>query len=179
MSKDPFKGRSTEAKSHDWTMPQLQAKVPAGTQLPVTFERQGASGTLLYMMRLRYGSTEIMKDPLNQGFAVERTYTSENGTKPLTTFKAGQMIKVTLKLRNTKERRFVAVTDPIPAGTEPIESWFATTATDIAEQQDKNEQQSGWMSGWGRGGFDNIERHADRGSLFAPGLADGAPDVGY
>jgi uncharacterized protein YfaS (alpha-2-macroglobulin family) len=179
MSKDAFKGRSTEAKSHDWTMPQLQAKAPSGTQLPVTFERQGAAGTLFYMMRLRYASTEIMKDPLNQGFAIERTYTSENGTKPLTTFKAGQMIKVTLNLRNTKERRFVAITDPIPAGTEPIESWFATTASDIAEQQEKNESQGSWMSWWEHGGFDHIERHDDRVNLFATRLSEGNHEFVY
>ena len=178
MSRDQFKGRTTEAKSHDWSMTQLQAKAPVGTQLPVTFDRQGANGTLFYLMRLRYASAEIMHDPMNQGFAVERTYTTENGTKPITTFKAGQMIKVTLNLRNTKERRFVAVTDPIPAGTEPIESWFATTASDIAEQQEKLESQSSWMW-WEHGGFDHIERHDDRVNLFATRLSEGNHEFVY
>jgi len=179
MSKDVFKGRSSEAKSHDWTMPQLQAKAPAGTQLPVVFERQG-TGTLFYMMRLRYASTEIIKDPLNQGFAVERKYSTQDGTKAITTFKAGQMIKVTLKFRNTKERRFVAVTDPIPAGTEQVESWFATTASDIAEQQQNNEAQNyDWTSWWEHGGFNHIERHDDRVNLFATRLSEGDHDFVY
>jgi len=160
-------------------MPQLQAKAPAGTQLPVVFERQG-TGTLFYMMRLRYASTEIIKDPLNQGFAVERKYSTQDGTKAITTFKAGQMIKVTLKFRNTKERRFVAVTDPIPAGTEPVESWFATTASDIAEQQQNNEAQNyDWTSWWEHGGFNHIERHDDRVNLFATRLSEGDHDFVY
>src|SRR5581483_1086597 len=100
-----------------------------------------------------YAPVDIMHDPLDKGFLVERKYTTPNGTKAITTFKAGDMIKVTLKIRNTKERRFVAVTDPIPAGTEPIESWFATTASDLSEQQQKNEAQGDWMSWWKRGGF--------------------------
>jgi len=178
MSRDVFKGRSSDAKTHDWTMPQLQAKAPVGTQLPVVFDRQG-TGTLFYMMRLRYASSEVMHDPLDQGFAVERRYTTPEGTKSLTTFKAGQMIKVTLKLRNTKERRFVAVTDPIPAGTEPIESWFATTATDLAEQQERAETQGGWMSWWERGGFDHVERHDDRVNLFATRLSEGNHEFVY
>ena len=34
-----------------------------------------------------------------------------------------------------KERRYVAVTDPIAAGFEPVESWFNTTAADVAHGQ--------------------------------------------
>src|SRR5207253_7479342 len=68
------------------------------------------------------------------------------------------LIKVTLRIRNTKERRFVAVTDPIPAGTEPVESWFATTASDLAEGQAKADNGGDWMSWWRHGGFDHVER---------------------
>ena len=41
-------------------------------------------------------------------------------------FNAGDLINVTLRIRNTKERRYVAITDPLPAGTEPVDAWFAT-----------------------------------------------------
>jgi uncharacterized protein YfaS (alpha-2-macroglobulin family) len=173
FARDTFKGRSAEAKAHDWSMPQLLAKAAAGTQMPVLFERQG-TGTLFYLMRLRYASSEVMHDPLDKGFAVDRKYTTPDGTKPLTTFKAGEMIKVTLRIRNTKERRFVAVTDPIPAGTEPVETMFATTASDIAEQQTRAEaQQYDWMAWWRGGGFDHVERHDDRVDLFATRLSEG------
>ena len=51
--------------------------------------------------------------------------------QPSTTFKAGDLVQVTLSFELTKERRFVAVTDPLPAGFEPVESWFNTTASTL------------------------------------------------
>jgi len=166
LARDEFRGRSTDAKSHDIPMQTLMAK-PGGE---VTFERQG-TGTLFYLMRLRYVPLGML-DALNQGFAVTRTYSQK-------TFKAGDLIKVTLKIRNTKERRFVAVTDPIPAGTEPVESWFATTASDLAEAQAKADSGSDWMSWWRHGGFDHVERHDDRVNLFATRLGEGTHEFTY
>src|SRR3569832_951257 len=98
LARELFKGRSTEARSKDVPI----AQVPSGT---VTFEKQGP-GILFYLMRLRYAPTGIFHDALDQGFAVSRSYDKKN-------FVAGDLIKVTLRIRNTKERRFVAITDPI------------------------------------------------------------------
>ena len=74
-------------------------------------------------------------DPGSRSSARTRS-TARDAAK--TTFKAGDLIKVTLRIRNTKERRYVAVTDPIPAGTEPVESWFATTAHALVEAQERD-----------------------------------------
>jgi len=168
LANDSFKGRSTEAKNHDVPMLQLQKHAAA---VPVTFDRQG-TGTLFYMMRLRYTLTGLLHEGLDQGFNVERKYSKK-------TFKAGDLIKVTLRIRNTKERIFVAVTDPIPAGTEPVESWFATTATDLAEAQAKDNTPGDWMSWWKHGGFDHVERHDDRVTLFATRLGEGVHEFTY
>ncbi|MEK6375084.1 MAG: MG2 domain-containing protein [Acidobacteriota bacterium] len=164
LTRDEFRGRSTEAKNHDVPMRELKSGA-------VSFERQG-TGTLFYLMRLRYVPAGLMHDPLDQGFHVERKYSQK-------TFKAGDLIKVTLRIRNTKERRFVAVTDPIPAGTEPVESWFATTASDLAEAQTKEDGGGDWMSWWRHGGFDHVERHDDRVNLFATRLSEGAHEFTY
>ena len=170
IANDSFRGRSTQAKNHDIPMQQLMAR-PAG-DTPVTFDRQG-TGTLFYLMRLKYTPAGLLHDALNQGFSVERKYSQK-------TFKAGDLIKVTLRIRNTKERRFVAVIDPIPAGTEPVESWFATTATDLAAAQAKNDTQGDdWMSWWKHGGFDHVERHDDRVNLFATRLSEGMHEFTY
>jgi uncharacterized protein YfaS (alpha-2-macroglobulin family) len=168
LANDSFKGRSTQAKNHDVPMLQLQKHAAA---VPVTFDRQG-TGTLFYMMRLRYTLAGLLHDGLDQGFNVERKYSKK-------TFKAGDLIKVTLRIRNTKERIFVAVTDPIPAGTEPVESWFATTATDLAEAQAKDNTPGDWMSWWKHGGFDHVERHDDRVTLFATRLGEGVHEFTY
>ena len=83
----------------------------------------------------------------------------------------------------TKERRFVAVTDPLPAGFEAVESWFATTARDLAAQQDAQEsggdESAEWQRWFLRGGFDRVERHDDRVNLFATRLSAGTHEFSY
>jgi uncharacterized protein YfaS (alpha-2-macroglobulin family) len=115
---------------------------------------------------------------------VERRYEPyvENGAA-VVHHNAGDLVRVTLTLRLTKERRFVAVTDPIPAGFEAVESWFATTAQTIASQQDRQSTPDGsadsWYSWWRFGGFDHVERHDDRVQLFATRLSDGLHEFSY
>jgi hypothetical protein len=170
IATEPFKGRSTEAKSKQWTMPQLLAKGTARQQLPLVFTRDGV-GTLYYMLRLRYAANVVHHQPLDQGFAIERTYALQDQPAS-TTFKAGDLINVTLRIRNTKERRFVAITDPLPAGTEAVEAWFATTATALVEAQQQQNQAASW-AWWLRSGFDHVERHDDRVNLFATRMNEG------
>ena len=79
----------------------------------------------------------------------------------------------------TKERRWVAVTDPIPAGFEPVESWFATTAKDLAGGQQEEESGGDWTQWWQTGGFDHVERHDDRVLLFATRLSEGRHSFNY
>ncbi len=89
-------------------------------------------------------------------------------------------MRVTLTLHLTKERRFVAVTDPLPAGFEPVESWFATTAASLSNaQDDQGEVQGSWFAWWQRGGFDHVERHDDRVQLFATRLDEGRHEFAY
>ncbi|HVG22591.1 MAG TPA: alpha-2-macroglobulin family protein [Thermoanaerobaculia bacterium] len=170
LSTAAFRGRSTEAKSQQFSMQQLLAKGRAGQQQPLVFSREG-TGTLFYMMRLRYAANVLRLDALDRGFRVERSYALNGGDTPATTFQAGDLIAVTLRIRATKERRFVAVNDPIPAGTEPVEAWFATTATALAEEV-SSMQSTGW-SWWERGGWDYTERHDDRVNVFATRLGEG------
>ena len=171
-------------------MPDLLKRGPAGQKLDLVFAREG-TGTLYYAARLTYSSTDPVKDAMDQGFRVERTYAPMDGGAEGTTFKAGDLVKVTLRLTLTKERRFVAVNDPLPAGFEPVESWFNTTARDLVAQNDQqtsaeqgeNEESSGdesdWLERWLRGGFDHVEKHDDRVQLFATRLAEGVHTFSY
>jgi uncharacterized protein YfaS (alpha-2-macroglobulin family) len=170
IARETFKGRSTEAKTQQFSMQQVLAKGTAGQQLPLVFTRDGV-GTLYYMARLRYAANVMHHQPLDRGFHIERAY-AVAGTPESTTFSAGDLITVTLRIRNTKERRYVAITDPIPAGTEPVETWFATTATALVEAQQNNDAASSW-AWWQRGGFDHVERHDDRVNVFATRLGEG------
>ena len=57
---------------------------------------------------------------------------------------------MTLTLDLPKERRWVAVVDPLPAGFEPVESWFETTAADLAKSQRAEDE--GQALTWGADG---------------------------
>ena len=176
-----FQGRSTEAKTTDLPMASLLSAGPAAAAQPLTFTRTG-TGTLFYTARVRYAMDRLFQTGLDQGIRIERTYAPyvETGTKPAsTTYKAGDLVRVTLTLTLTKERRFVAVSDPLPAGFEPVESWFATSAASLSRAQNEQSTASGWFSWWERGGFDHVERHDDRVNLFATRLATGRHTFSY
>jgi uncharacterized protein YfaS (alpha-2-macroglobulin family) len=182
VAREQFKGRSTQSAVTELPIGQVVAAAPAGASRPLTFARDGA-GTLFYTTRLRYASDELFQQGLDNGMRIERSFAPfvENGTRPAaTSYKAGDLIRVTLTLRLTKERRFVAVTDPLPAGFEPLESWFATTARTIATTvTDTDDAESSWESWWQRGGFDHVERHDDRVELFATRLSEGRHTFSY
>jgi len=182
LAREQFKGRSTVSSSKDVAMPQVLAKGQPGTAVPLTFTRDGA-GTLFYTARLRYAADQLFQQRLDAGFNIERSYAPyvETGSKPATTaYKAGDLVRVTLTFRLTKERRFVAVTDPLPAGFEPVESWFATTARSLAARQDdQGDVDHDWTAWWRRGEFDHVERHDDRIQLFATRLSEGVHTFSY
>ena len=182
IARQTFAGRTTTSVSKDIAMPQVLAGGAAGSASPLTFTREGA-GSLFYTARLRYAADTLFQQGLDTGFSIERSYAPylENGVRPATTtYKAGDLVRVTLTLRLTKERRFVAVTDPLPAGFEAVESWFATTARTLAQDQDQQpESTTDWNSWWERGGFDHLERHDDRVQLFATRLSEGRHTFSY
>jgi uncharacterized protein YfaS (alpha-2-macroglobulin family) len=185
-----FKGRTTTVSATDVPMAKLQTSSAAGVEQPLTFTRTGA-GTLFYSARLRYAVDELFQTGLDQGIRIERSYApyieDKTGTSigrsgtPSTTYKAGDLIRVTLTLELTKERRFVAVTDPLPAGLEPVESWFASTASTLVRDQDAQNpgDPASWFSWWEHGGFDHVERHDDRVLLFGTRLSEGEHTFSY
>jgi alpha-2-macroglobulin len=182
VARGQFRGRSTESTTTELPMAAMLSKTQPGTAQPLTFAKEGA-GTLFYTARLRYASDQLFQEGLDAGFRVQRTYAPyvETGTRPAaTSYKAGDLVRVTLTFNLTKERRFVAVTDPLPAGFEPVESWFATTAATLGAKQDEQGETSGdWTSWWQRGGFDHVERRDDRIQLFATRLSEGRHEFSY
>jgi uncharacterized protein YfaS (alpha-2-macroglobulin family) len=176
-----FQGRSTESRATEIPMAKLLASAPAGSEQPLTFTRTG-TGTLFYSARLRYAVDRLFQQGLDQGIRVERSYAPyvEKGTRPAATaYQAGDLVRITLTLNLTKERRFVAVTDPLPAGFEPVESWFATSAASLAQAQNEAGEPGDWTAWWQRGGFDHVERFDDRVRLFATRLSEGRHVFSY
>jgi uncharacterized protein YfaS (alpha-2-macroglobulin family) len=176
-----FAGRTTDAVTAEVPMARLASEGTPGAEQSLTFSKSG-EGTLFYSARFRYAVDQLFQDGLDQGIRLERAYAPyvENGSRPAATrFNAGDLIRVTLTLQLTKERRFVAVTDPVPAGLEPVESWFASSAASLAKSQDDQGHASDWTAWWQRGGFDRVERHDDRVELFATRLSEGRHTFSY
>jgi uncharacterized protein YfaS (alpha-2-macroglobulin family) len=184
LASEQFRGRSAEASTVDVPLAQVLSGA-TGDDLPLTFRREG-EGTLYYAARLRYAVDALFQEGLDSGFHIERRYEPylENGSAPPSaSYAAGDLVRVTLSFRLTKERRFVAVTDPLPAGFEAVESWFATTARDLSAQQDRQTNDGGdandWRNWWRHSGFDRVERHDDRVQLFATRLGEGSHEFSY
>jgi uncharacterized protein YfaS (alpha-2-macroglobulin family) len=179
-----FRGRSSTPRQVDLAMPDLLRQVPAGSEHELSLSRAG-TGRLFYSARLQYATA----DPpaaADQGIRVERRYErfveGADAAAPgpaLTTFEAGDLIRVTLAISVPQERRYVAVIDDLPAGVEAVDSWFRTTASDLA--RDASVQRAGgdedWW--WTRGGFDHVEKFDDHVSLFATRLAVGRHEFSY
>ena len=172
IATNEFHGRSAVAQSTDLPMKTVATKGAAGDRLDLGFRREG-TGTLFYTARLKYAVDRIDLASVDQGFRIERSYATAAGEAAATAFKAGDLVRVTLSLHLTKERRYVAVTDPLPAGFEPVETWFATTATDLAREQAGQDTPADDWAFWTRGGFDRVERHDDRVLLFGTRLGAG------
>lgn len=186
LIKETFKGRTTTSVVKDVPMAQLAAAASPGSSMTPSdlVVRRAGTGTAFYNARLTYAPDAATLTARENGFRIERRYAVIRDGKdgpPSERFAAGDLVRVTLVLDLPKERRYVAVTDPIPAGFEPVESWFATTATDLtkaATAQDGSTEQT-WEHLWRRGSFDHVERHDDRVDLFATRLAEGHHEFSY
>src|SRR4029450_10784821 len=113
VATEAFQGRTTDTRIKDVPMPELVKRAPVGEKVELTFARQG-TGTLPYAAPRTSASSDPVQEAMDLGFGVERTYTSMDGGAAITSFKAGDLVKVTLRLTLPKERRYVAVKDPLP-----------------------------------------------------------------
>lgn len=174
-----FRGRTTAAQEVALAMPDLIRQVPAGAERELALTRTG-TGRLFYSARLQYALTTPLP-VANEGIRVERTYSPyvENGDGPsATSFAAGDLVRVTLAITVPQERRFVAVSDPLPGGAEAVDGWFRTTALDLARDRSISDADgAGWW--FDRGGFDHVEKYDDRVQLFATRLAQGRHTFTY
>jgi uncharacterized protein YfaS (alpha-2-macroglobulin family) len=179
-----FKGRSTTTQSVRLSMRDLVDRLAGPSPTPDLVLSRVGTGRLYYTARLASASLDS-PPPMDRGMTVERHYEKyvENGTSPAaTSFDAGDLVRVTLTITVPKERRFVAVTDPLPAGFEPVDGWFRTTASDLARDASTlhtDDSAVGWQDWWRHGGFDNVEKYDDRVIVFGTRLGEGRHEFSY
>jgi uncharacterized protein YfaS (alpha-2-macroglobulin family) len=116
---------------------------------------------------------------VSNGFTIERSYTDVKGN-PITTVKAGEIVRVRLALSTSENRKWVALVDPLPAGFEAINSKLAAGGTDTSNQppQPDNWQtrRQRWLSAitW-----DHQEMRDDRVLWFADNMTAGSYELEY
>jgi uncharacterized protein YfaS (alpha-2-macroglobulin family) len=163
-----FKGRGFEPVRHRIPMKELVKH--DGDILSLV--REGGPGPLYYTLKLSYVSAKPATEPYDHGFTLRRQYIAHDGPnagKPVTSVKPGEVVQVRLTLVVPEDRHYVAIEDPLPAGLEPINTSFATTAPSLgrAESRQNYGDDSEWGWYWWDYNFDRVEQRDDRVVLFA------------
>jgi uncharacterized protein YfaS (alpha-2-macroglobulin family) len=175
-----FEGRSTTAQQVRLTMAELVKQVSTSAS-DLRLSRTG-TGRLFYTARLQYASTIPSTAIVNRGIRIERRYqkmTPDGLDAPATSFADGDLIRVTLTVSLPHEGRFLAFTDPLPAGFEAVDGTLKTTASDLARVATTQSSGADGWAWWRRGGFEHVEKHDDRVMAFATRLAAGRHEFTY
>lgn len=159
-----FRGRSHDAPRH-YSLPLRD--LPKNEILPLKIAKNG-SGRLYYTLHMFY-AYRANSIAFDEGIYVTRRILGLDG-QPVRSFKRGEVYKVELKVLVPETRTFVVLDDPIPAGFEPVQAFFATEARSIRNQY-YEEQWSERGDWWGT--FDHEEYYDDHALFFAQELFPG------
>lgn len=105
---------------------QATASVPMNALKPGELLLSASGGRLYYETRLAYAVPSL--PPRDEGFTLSRTYEVLEGTGTGRQVSPGAIVRVTLRAVTPIDRFNVAMSDPLPAGLEPVDTAFATTA---------------------------------------------------
>jgi uncharacterized protein YfaS (alpha-2-macroglobulin family) len=175
-----FTGRSTISQQIQLSMPELLKHVTSAASPSLSISKEG-TGRLYYTARMQTFAPEPPQ-AVDRGFQVARRferYVTEGAAPSTTTFNAGDLVRVTVSVVLRGEGRFVALTDPVPAGFEPLDAQFQTTASDLARQATRTTTGNDPWAQWRRGAFDHVEKHDDRVIAFATRLGTGRHEFSY
>jgi uncharacterized protein YfaS (alpha-2-macroglobulin family) len=178
---ETFDGRSTATRQVDVSMRDLAAHFASAGSPELSISREG-TGRVHYTARVHTVSLES-PEAEDRGFTVERHYEPyvQNGRgEPRTSFNAGDLVRVVVRVTVRGEGRYLALTDPIPAAFEPIDGWLRTTASDLAAEATRVAPGgSDWLAALRYGTFTHLERHDDRVVAFATRLTSGTHELSY
>ncbi len=145
----------------------------------LTFERTPGDGILYYTANLTVFLPVDQVKSVTRGLSIRRTYSllSDKDRKPITQARIGDVIRVTLDIVAPDDVFYVAITDPIPAGTEAIDPNLPTSGTigKAPELRLNNPLSLGWGWWW----FSKTELRDDRAVLYASYLPKGTYQYTY
>ncbi len=149
---------------------------------PLTIAAQG--GRAYYEARLAYALPEL--PPRDEGFTLVRTYELLEGDGKEGAVTSGALMRVSLRVTTPVDRYDVALVDWLPAGLEPVDTSFATTArgpggpADTGRRNwdtgDTMDDAPRWFSTWV---FNRRELHDDRVAYYASQVPAGVHVLSY
>ena len=170
------------------TTEQTQVTIPISQLLnrsdtSITLADNG-SGRMYYRIGLTTAPAGLSVPPLDRGFVVQRSYAGADRASDVTRdakgvwhVKAGARVRVTVTMVSRSAQSHVALTDPLPAGLEPLNPALATTPKDLSgsEPPDGGPVPLSWMPAW----FDHQDLRDDRAEAFASWLPGGVYTYSY
>jgi len=164
-----FQGRSLAAPLKEIS---LESVFGSADKIKLRLAKEG-TGRLYYTLRMAYAPTHF-DQAASEGFTIEKTIHPLNFSTPTSGMTAGRRMVVTLKVKTTQDRPFVALEDPLPGGFEIVDPSFAVEGQEDARML---EGQSKGNPYWG--GFQRSEKYDDRIVIFADFLATGEHTYSY
>ncbi len=141
--------------------------------------RKGSDGRLYYAATLDAFVSADSVEAIDRGFNVVRTYYNadcEEDCEPLTTIAAGEAVRVELTIIVPNNRRFVQISDPLPAGADAIDPNLDTSPLDATAGQQPDGDRFSW---WGWWYFSRIEFRDEAVVFFADYLPAGTYRYSY
>jgi uncharacterized protein YfaS (alpha-2-macroglobulin family) len=175
-----FRGRSMEVRRTVLPMAQLPA---LGKMAAFEFLRDGKAGMLSYTAVLRYAPAEMPRNALERGLVVQRWIEPYGGGGQLRSVRAGELVRIKVRVGTPSARTNVALEIPLPAGLEAVDTSLATTArlsrgepsADTETDEMEDAQKAGvppWVLGFWNP-FNHTELRDDRALFFSNELPPG------
>ena len=99
-----------------------------GSSLGVRLAAQGPGAPVYYYLTVHEVPKERPVNPEDQGIRVERWYERYDKPDPITSVKAGELVRVRLRVTVPEDRQFIVIDDALPAGLEAVDLSLRTAS---------------------------------------------------
>ncbi len=174
-----YRGRTTERGA---TLVPMSDLLGAG-DTTLTLANEGV-GRLYYRLGLRYAPDDLVLAPRDEGFVVDRTYESVDGSDDVVLgpagvwrVKSGATVRVRVTMVADATRTNMALIDPVPAGFEPLNGSLANVGELPPTDVDPVTRYGDWCWCWPWYQHQNLRD--DRVEAFAGYLGAGTYEYVY
>jgi len=180
------KGAAPATGSRQVPLDTLTPGRPSRLALTRDYDRPGR---LYYTVDLRYTTPAATVEAVNRGFAVSHEYTTvEDPSRPITSAKSGETVRVKLTVLVPADRSYVTVEDLLPAGLEPVDARLRTVDPALKAKLEADRasaaqrQAGGYAAPWYRwyySPWQQVDLRDDRAVLSADRVSKGVYEYVY